>query len=94
MADNFASVQSIKSYEFGRNSYWLGLVYNKQRKRYYLDITRKFTYSKDGQTTEGFATTYLNLTAAAELVKQLPGAYQYAKNLQENQGVKIYRLFI
>ena len=74
-------MQSIKIYEFGRNSYWLGVVYNKQWERYYLDITRKFTYNMDGQTNEGFATTYLNLTAAAELVKQLPGADQFEKRI-------------
>ena len=84
MAEKFVTVQNVKFYKFGKNSYWLGVDYNKQWERYYLNITRKFTYTKDGQTKEGFAGTYLNLTAAADLVKQLSGAYQFAKNLQEN----------
>ena len=62
---------------------------HKQWKRYYLDITRKYTYTKDGQSKEGSTSTYLNLTTAAALVDQLPGVYQFAKNLQDNQGVAI-----
>ena len=92
MAENFSTVQSVKFYKFGSNSYWIGVVFNKQWEKYYLDITRKYTYTKDNQTKEGFTSTYLNLTAAAVLVDQLPGVYQFAKNLQYNQGVKIYRL--
>ena len=42
MADNYSTVQSVKFYEFGKNSYWLGIVNNKQWNRYSLDITRKF----------------------------------------------------
>ena len=92
MAENFSTVQSVKFYEFGSNSYWIGVVFNKQWEKYYLDITRKYTYTKDNQTKEGSTNTYLNLTAAAALVDQLPGVYQFAKNLQDNQGVEIYRL--
>ena len=91
MVDNFSTVNSIKLFEFGRNSYWFGVVYEKQWERYYLDITRKFNQNKNGQAIKSIATTYLNLTAAAELVKQLPGVYQFAKNFQENQSVEIYR---
>lgn len=91
MADNFATLKRVKFYEFYKNSYWLSFVYNKQLQRSYLDITCKLTY-KDGQTIENFATTYVKVIAATELVKQLSGAYQYAKNFQKHQGVNIYIL--
>ena len=50
MAENYSTVQSVKFYEFGKNSYWLGIVHNKQWNRFSLDITRKFIYFKDGET--------------------------------------------
>ena len=91
---NYNSVaHSIKCYQFGKNSLWLSIVHNKQWNRYSLNITRQFTYTKDGETKEGSCSTYLNLTAAKALVDQLPLAFQLAKNLQNNQGVKIYNLF-
>ena len=49
MADNNFIVQSVKFYEFGKNTLWLSIVRNKQCNRYSLDITRKFTYTKDGE---------------------------------------------
>ena len=81
MADNNSIVQSVKFYEFGKNSLWLSIVHNKQWNRYSLDITRKFTNTRDGETKEGSCNTYLNLTATKALVEQLPLAYQLAKNL-------------
>ena len=93
MADNYSTVQSVKFYKFVKNSYWLGIVYNKQWNKYSLDITRKFNYTKDGETRKGSCTTFLNLTAAKALVAQLPLAYQFAKTFQDNQGMKIYILF-
>ena len=90
MSDNNSVLQSVKFYKFGKNSLWLSIVYNKLWNRYSLDITRKFTYTKDAETKEGSCSTYLNLTAAKALVDQLPLAFQLAKNLQDNQGVKIY----
>ena len=30
MADNYSTVKSVKFYKFGKNSYLLGIVYNKQ----------------------------------------------------------------
>ena len=63
MADNNSVVQSVKFYEFGKNSLWLSIVHNKQWNRYSLDITGKFTNTKDGETKEGSCSTYLNLTA-------------------------------
>ena len=93
MADIFSTVQSVKFDEFGSNSYWIGVVLNKQWKKYYLDIKRKYTYTKNGQSKKGSTSTYLHLTAAAALVEHLPGVYRFAKNLQDNQGVTIYRLF-
>ena len=51
------------------------------------------SYTKDGETKEGSCSTYLNLIAAQALVDQLPLAYQLAKKLQDNQGVKIYNIF-
>ena len=93
MADNNSIVQSVKFYEFGKNSLYLSIVHNKQWNRYLLDITRKFTYTKDGETKEGSCSTYLNLSVTKALVEQLPLAYQLAKSLQDNQGVEIYNLF-
>ena len=93
MVDNNSIVQSVRLYEFGKNSLWLSIVHNKQWNRYLLDIKRKFTYTKDGKTKEGSCSTYLNLSATKALVEQLPLAYQLAKGLQDNQGVKIYNLF-
>ena len=93
MAANYLTVQIVKLYEFGKNSYWLNIVYNKQYNRYSLDITRKLNYTKNGEIKEEFCTTFLNLTAAKSLVDQLPLAYQFAKTLQDSQGVEIYRLF-
>ena len=81
MADNNSVVQSVKFYEFGKNSYWLSIVHNKQWNRFSLDITRKFSYTKNGETKEGSSTIYLNLTATKALVDQLALAYQLAKNL-------------
>ena len=72
---------------------WLSIVHNKQWNRYSLNITRKFTYTKDGETTECSSTIYLNLTTAKALVDQLPLAYLLAKNIQDNQGVEIYNIF-
>ena len=93
MADNNSIVQSVKFYEFGKNSLWLSIVHNKQWNRYSLDIMRKFTYTKDGETKEGSCSTYLNLSATKAVVEPLPLAYQLAKSLQDNQGVENYNLF-
>ena len=71
MADNISLVQSVKLYEFGKNSLWLSIVHNKQWNRFSLNITRNFTYTKDGETKEGSSSTYLNLTAAKALVDKL-----------------------
>ena len=93
MADNITTVQTVKFYEFGKNSLWLGINFNKQWNSYSLDMIRKFTYTKNGETKEGYSTTYLKLTAAKALVDQLLGDYQLAKNLQDNQGVEMYEIF-
>ena len=93
MADNNSVLQSVKFYKFEKNWLWLSIVHNKQWNRYSLDITRKFTYTTNGETKEGASSTYLNLTAAKALVDQLPLAYKLAKYLQDNQGVKIYNIF-
>ena len=86
-------MQSVKFYEFGKISLWLSIVHSKQWNRFSLNITRKFTYTKDGETKEGSFRTYLNLTAAKALVDLLPLAYQLAQNLQNNKGVKFYNIF-
>ena len=86
-------VQSIKCYEFNKNLLWLSIVHKKLFNRYSLDITRKFSYTKDGETKEESCSTYLNLIAAKALVDQLLLAYQLAKKLQDNQGVKIDNIF-
>ena len=93
MADNISIVQNVKFYEFGKNSLWLSKVHNKKWNRYSLDITRKFTYTKNGETIEGSCSTYLDLTATKAMIEQLPLSYQLAKKLQDNQYVAIYNLF-
>ena len=55
-----------------------------------FDITRKFIYTKNGETKEGSSNTYLNLTAATALVYQRQFAYQLAKNIQDHKYVEIY----
>ena len=92
MAENNSIVQSVKFYEFGKNSLWLSIVHNKQWNMYSLDITRKFTYTNNCERKEGSCSTYLNLTATKALVEQLLVAYQLAKKFQDNQGVKIYNI--
>ena len=81
MAENNFVVQSVKFYEFNKNSLWVSLVHNKQWNRYSLDITRQFTNIKDGETKEGSCSTYLNFTAAQSLVDQILLAFKLAKNL-------------
>ena len=93
MVDNNFVVQSVKCYEFGKNSFWLNIVHNKQWNKFSLDITRKFSYINDGKTNVGSSSTYLNLTAAKALFDQLLFAYQLAKKLQDNQSVEIYIIF-
>ena len=93
MVDINFVVQSVKFYKFGKNSFWLSLVHNKQWNRFLLDITRKFNYIKDGETKEGSSRTYLNLTAAKALIDQLQLAYQLSKKLQDNQCVNIYNIY-
>ena len=43
-------MQSIKCYEFNKNSLWLSKVHKKLWNRYSLVITRKFRHTKDGET--------------------------------------------
>ena len=68
MADNNSVVQSIKLYEFSKNSLWLSIIHSKQWNRILLDITRKFNYTKDCETKKGSSTIYLNLTATKALI--------------------------
>ena len=86
-------VQSIKCYEFNKYSLWLSVVHNKLWNRYLLDITRKFSYTKDGETKNRSCNTDLNLIAAKAVVNKLPLAYQLAKKLQDNNSVEIYNIF-
>ena len=92
MGDNNSVVQSVKFYEFGKTILWLSIIHNKQWNKFSLDITRQFSYIKDGETKDGSSSTYFNLTAAKALVDQLPLAYQLTKKLQDNQGVKVYNI--
>ena len=69
MANYNSVVQSIKCYKFGKSLLWLSIVHNKLWNKYLLDITRKFSYTKDGKTKEGFCITYLNLIAANTFVE-------------------------
>ena len=61
-------VQNVEFNEFEKKSYRLSIVYNKQYNRYLLEITRKFNYTINNETKEGFCKTYLNFTAAKKLV--------------------------
>ena len=90
MADNNSVVQRVMFYELVKNSLWLSKVHNKKRNRFLLDITRKFSYTKDEKTKEGRSTIYLKLTATKALVDQLSLAYQFTKNIQDNQGAELY----
>ena len=85
MVYNFPGLQCLQFYKFSHYFYCLCVDYNKQSEKYYVDITGKFTFNKLSKTNEGFAASYLNKTAAAELVKKLPGAYQFTKNLETNK---------
>ena len=71
MADKNSVVQSVKFYEFGKNSLWLTIVHNKQWIRFLLDITRKFSYTNEGEIIKGSSTIYLTLTATKALVDRL-----------------------
>ena len=93
MSNYNSVVQSIQCYEFNKNSLWISIVHNKLWNRFSLDITRKFSYTKDGETKEASCSTYLNVIAAKALVDQLLLAYQLAKKLQDNQRVEIYDIF-
>ena len=85
-------VQNIKFYEY-RNTYmWLAVVYNKQWKNYSIHLTRKYSYSKIGQTKLDSNTIYLSINAVAGLIKQLLSAYHYAKQLEEENGIKLFNI--
>ena len=86
-------VQSIKCYKFNNNLLWLSILHSKLLNKYSLDITRKFSYTKNGETKEGSCSTYFNLIAAKAVVDQLPLSYQLAKKLQDIYNVKIYIIF-
>ena len=68
---------------------WLSVVYNKQWKNYSIHLTLKYSYIKDSETKLWSNTIYLPLTAAARLIGQLFKAYQYAKQLKEENSIKI-----
>ena len=91
--NNKLVVQNVKLYKFGQKSLWLIIEHNNQWSRFSLNITRKVNYIKDGETKVGSCSNYLNLTVAQAIVDRLPLAYQLAKNLQDNKGVKIYNIF-
>ena len=74
MANIHSVVSRVKFYKFGKNLFWLSIVHNKPWNKFLLDITRHFSYIKDGETKEGSFSIYLNLTAAKALVNQLPFA--------------------
>ena len=59
------------------------------------DITSTFRASTPTPRTDkiSFVSNYLNLTTVDALIAHLFAAYQVTKNLQENQGLEIYRLF-
>ena len=48
MAENNSIVQRVTFYKFGKYSFRLSIVLKKQWNRYSFNITRKFTYTKEG----------------------------------------------
>ena len=72
----------------------MGVVFNKQWDRHYLEITRKYKYNKDEQETESSSSTYLNLSVAAALIKQLTTSYQLANDLQNKLSEEIIEYFV
>ena len=59
MADNNFLVQNVKFYKFWKNTLLLSIVRNKQWDRFSLDITRKFSYIKDGESNEAYSAPIL-----------------------------------
>ena len=78
-------------YKFGKNLLWLSIEHNKQWNRYSLDIMRKFSYTKDGETNNNFFSTYLNLTTEKAFVDLLQLAYQLAQKLK---NTKVWKFII
>lgn len=61
-------------------------------KKYYVDITRKYTFIKINQTKESYTNIYLYLTAIAVQIGQLLKIYQCCNNLQNDNNIKIFKL--
>ena len=93
MASENVMVQSVKFYETATAIFTLDVVYNKEWKKHSLHLTRNYSYTKDGVTKQGENTIFLNLSCAASLLTRLGPALQLAKRLEEENGVKMYRLF-
>ena len=80
-------IQNTKFYEYKNSSMWLAIVFNKQWINYFLHLTRKYSYIKDGEKKLGTNTNNHPLTAAAGLIGQLFPEYQFAKQLEEENGI-------
>ena len=93
MASSNNFIQSVKFYESGTTSFVLAVVFNSQWKKYSLHLTRNYSYTEDGVTKQGSNTIFLPITCAAALLGQLEPAYRFAKQLEEQEGVEIYRIF-
>ena len=94
MANQEDIIQNTMFYEYKISSMWLAVVFNKQWKKYSIHLTRKYSYIKDGETKLGFNTIFLPLTAAAGLIGQLFPAYQFANQMEEENGIKQSRYLI
>ena len=93
MATQNNIVQKVKFYEYRNTSMWLAVVYNNQWKKYSIHLTRTFSYMKDGETKQGSNTIFLPLSAAAALIGQLVPAYQYSKQLEEENSMEFYKFY-
>ena len=66
---------------------WLSVVFNNKWKNYSIHLIQNYSYIKDGVTKQGSSTIFMPLTAAAALIGQLPGAYQFAKQLDDERSM-------
>ena len=88
MANQEDIIQNTIFYEYKNSSMWLAIVFNKHWKKYSIHLTTKYSYIKDGEAKLGTNTIFLPFTAAGGLIGQLFPAYQFAKQLEEENGIK------
>ena len=88
MANQEDIIQNTKFYEYKNSFMWLAVVFKKQWKKYSIPLTRKYSFINNGETKQGTTTIFLPLTTSAGLIGQLVSAYQFAKQLEEENGIE------